>query len=92
GGVFMGTMGHFEMYGGVISGNTATEAGGGVHASSSFSMMGGVISGNTARNGGGVYLDYTYSNGSFYMSGGEISSNTAEWGDADVYETKTVAW
>jgi uncharacterized repeat protein (TIGR02543 family) len=68
------------MFGGEISGNTASSSssrGGGVCANGTFTMSGGEISGNTASSyayayGGGVCAD-----GTFTMSGGEISGNTA---------------
>ena len=61
----------FNMYGGVISNNTANR-GGGVYNNHTFTMYGGVISQNTANNGGGVYNSY-----SFTMTGGSIINNTA---------------
>jgi TolB-like protein len=68
--------GTFTMNGGTISGNTASDGGGGgVHINSGiFTMSGGTISGNgNARGGGGVYIQ----DGTFTMSGGTISNNIA---------------
>ena len=66
----------FTMYGGTISGNTATKVGGGVYQGEYviFTMYGGAISDNTVTNGssGGVYVFKT-----FTMNGGTISGNTA---------------
>jgi len=72
--------GHFRMYGGVIRGNHAGAAGGGVHVSNSrgvilFTMNGGEISENTSLNGGGVHL---LSNAHFAMYNGLITENTAQ--------------
>ena len=76
--------GTFELYGGIISGNTATTTGGGVQNSGVFRMYGGVISGNTAyMDGGGVCnID-----GTFEMHGGEISSNSARQSGGGVYSS-----
>ena len=78
-GVLVG--GTFNMYGGSITGNSASGSGygGGVSVSSgTFYMYGGSITGNKASGssyGGGVYV----ANGGskFTMSGGEITTNTA---------------
>ncbi|MDR0539273.1 MAG: hypothetical protein LBG74_02045, partial [Spirochaetaceae bacterium] len=69
GGVFVTAGGTFTMSGGTISGNTATQSGGGVHVNGNgngaFTMFGGTINGNTATiNGDGV----CFSNGTFTMS------------------------
>ena len=68
------TNGAFNMYGGIISGNTA-DNGGGVYSNNTFNMYGGVISENTANKGGGLYNNHT-----FTMYGGVISENTAKHG------------
>jgi hypothetical protein len=77
-GVNISNGGKFDMQGGTISGNTTSNAGGGVRISNgTFTMSDGEISGNTTSNaGGGVRI----SNGTFTMSGGEISGNTANGG------------
>jgi hypothetical protein len=63
------------MDGGTISGNEATDHGGGVEAKGTFMMNGGTISGNiTTYAGGGVFMDH---GASFTMSGGTISGNKA---------------
>jgi len=88
-GVWVFNGGHFVMYRGEISGNTAvydglisntTYVGGGVCNEGVFEMYGGVISGNTAYSGGGVY-NYM---GVFEMYGGVIFGNTSHYG-GDVY-------
>jgi uncharacterized repeat protein (TIGR02543 family) len=61
-----------------ITGNTASNCGGGVYSGGTFTMSGGEISGNSTSAsyqayGGGVYV----SSGTFTMSGGEISGNSA---------------
>ncbi len=70
------TSGTFNMYGGSITGNTAT-SGGGVYmdGGTTFNMYGGTITGNTAGNGrgGGVYMN----GGTFNMYGGSITNNRA---------------
>ena len=58
-----------------ITGNNATENGGGVYvigSSSTFEMTGGSITGNNAAYGGGVYTV-----NEFKMSGGSITGNNA---------------
>ena len=58
-----------------ITGNNATENGGGVYvvgSSSTFKMTGGSITGNNAAYGGGVYTV-----NEFKMSGGSITGNNA---------------
>ena len=72
--------GTFNMYGGSITGNTATDGrgrGGGVYVTSgggAFKMFGGSITGTKATDGGGVYVN----GGSFTMSGGSITGNKAD--------------
>lgn len=77
--------GCFNMYGGMISDNTADRHCGGVYVgstSSIFNMYGGTIMNNTAPdNGGGVYVSY----GTFHMYGGNISDNTAKNKGGGVY-------
>ena len=79
--------GTFNMYGGTITGNTASH-GGGVYVDgtgSTFTMNGGTISGNEATGSsgtsGGVYVS---NNGTFTMNGGTISGNTAGSTDGGV--------
>jgi uncharacterized repeat protein (TIGR02543 family) len=67
--------GRFTMNGGEISGNHATDRGGGVNVDGNnaiFTMRGGVISGNsTSFNGGGVYVfrgTFTMITGTIYGS------------------------
>ncbi len=75
GGVEVGDYDTFNMYGGVISGNTAMRDGGGVRVIGIFNMYGGEISGNSAReDGGGVGM---FSGGRFTMTGGIITGNNA---------------
>ena len=87
-GVQVGNGGTFNMYGGHITGNSATGSngvGGGVASYGPFNLYNGTISGNTASNrGAGVFIG---SNGSFAMYGGTISNNTANerGGGAFVY-------
>ncbi|MCL2135699.1 MAG: hypothetical protein FWH37_09195 [Candidatus Bathyarchaeota archaeon] len=86
----VGNMGVFEMYGGKISNNSASNgAGGGVGNSGIFDMYGGEISNNNALSitstnawgaGGGVY-----NSGTFSMSGGEICNNYVDYEGGGVY-------
>ena len=86
---------YFNIYGGTVSGNTATGDGGGVYvyssyayysSSSYFNMHGGTVSGNTATgSGGGVYVyayssSYSSSSSYFNMYDGTISGNDATTG------------
>ena len=67
--------GTLTMYGGTISGNTASINGGGVRVhDGTFSMYGGTISGNTASSYGGGVRVY---NSTFTMNGGTVSDNSA---------------
>ena len=80
--------GTFNMYGGSITGNTATDGkgrGGGVYVTSggAFKMFGGSITGNKATDGGGVYM--IGSNSKFTMKGGSITGNTADGNGGGVY-------
>ena len=80
--------GTFTMYGGEISGNSASN-GGGVYvggSKSTFTMNGNAsITGNTAKNGGGVGV---YSGATFEMNGNaSITDNNATTGNGGgVYE------
>ena len=76
----------FNMYGGVINGNSAYY-GGGVLNYGTFTMNGGTITGNNAEKGGGVR-----NSGMFNMYGGVISNNTAsesEEGGGGIYNSGT---
>ncbi|MDE7360779.1 MAG: leucine-rich repeat protein, partial [Oscillospiraceae bacterium] len=85
GGVFVDNGGTFKMYGGTISGATASNGGGVyVNTNGTFEMNGGTISGNkVAKNGGGVYVN----GGTFEMNGGTISGNTTPTYGGGVYVT-----
>ena len=87
-GVCINVASKFNMSGGEISGNKATNGGGvyincanSKYVGTEFNMSGGEISGNKATNGGGVYVwgDSTHEP-KFTMSGGEISGNEADTG------------
>ena len=87
-GVCINVESKFNMSGGEISGNKATNGGGvyincanSKYVGTEFNMSGGEISGNKATNGGGVYVwgDSTHEP-KFTMSGGEISGNEADTG------------
>ena len=85
-GVKVGVYSSFIMYGGSITGNTASNNGGGVNAGakeSSFIMYGGSITGNAAtNNGGGVNVGAT---STFTMCGGSITQNSATASGGGVY-------
>jgi len=79
GGVY--NCGVFTMFGGVISGNTATIGGGVLIVPGGvFGMEGGVVSDNKADYGGGVCID-----GTFNMYGGTITNNVATYHGGGVY-------
>lgn len=83
GGVFSsgvsGSSAFLTMNGGIITGNTATNTGGGVanRAYSQFVFNDGLISGNNTQIGGGVF---NIDDGGFWMFGGSITDNDAEEG------------
>ncbi|MDE6349854.1 MAG: hypothetical protein K2K67_02480 [Treponemataceae bacterium] len=69
--MFVWASGTFTMQNGEISGNTASNYGGGVYvwASSTFTMSGGEITGNTAGTSkNGVY-------GTFTQTGGTVQAD-----------------
>ncbi|MDR1324712.1 MAG: right-handed parallel beta-helix repeat-containing protein, partial [Treponema sp.] len=75
--------GTFTMYGGEISGNSASSWGGGVFIyNGAFIMHDGIISGNSSPNGGGVHLSDKCT---FTMKGGTISGNTTSTHGGGVY-------
>ncbi|MDE7167376.1 MAG: hypothetical protein K2O28_00845 [Clostridia bacterium] len=63
--------------GGEISGNTATQYGGGIYTCVELTMTDGKISGNNAITGAGMYITLLNSTATLTMNGGEISNNTA---------------
>ncbi|MCL2281559.1 MAG: hypothetical protein FWC25_02735 [Dehalococcoidia bacterium] len=81
----------FEISSGEISGNIATDNGGGVCNHGTFNLSGGIISNNTATNGGGIYNSNTISGNTNYydpvfeMSGGEVSGNIATDNGGGIY-------
>ena len=89
-GVYVERKGTLILSGGIISGNTVhNDGGGGVYNQGAFTMIGGKISNNTARDnsiygdGGGVY-----NVGTFKMSDGVISGNNASGMGGGVYNWK----
>ena len=92
GGVFVDGGGAFEMYGGMITNNTAAYGGGVyVRCNGSFDMYDGTIAGNAATlSGGGVYIaraeEEGDNGGTFNMSSGVISGNFAETGGGVLVE------
>ena len=82
GGVYVGSYGQagtFKMYGGKITGNTATNGGGVYVYEGTFDMDDGEISGNKTNSfGGGVQV--SRGNCVFTMRGGKIKDNTASSG------------
>ena len=71
--------GTYTMNSGTISGNTASNDGGGVYiygiGATSFKMNAGTITGNTASGNGGGVCDQ---NGKFTQTGGTVSGNTPD--------------
>lgn len=70
--------GTFIMYGGSITGNSATATGAGVSVwdNCTFNMYGGSITGNQAKEkGGGVMVN----GGAFHMYGGSITGNNSQY-------------
>jgi len=80
-GVWVGDRGTFEMNGGTIAANTATNGGGVFLGSGTFTMRGGTITGNTAQeNGGGVFAR----GGTFTKSGGIITGHNTDPSNGNV--------
>jgi hypothetical protein len=91
GGVYVYNSGTFNMNGGTISGNEATNGGGvNIYDSGTFTMNGGTISGNMAAHaGGGVYIDsgtFNKTGGTVYGSDGGANANTAGNNGAALYK------
>jgi uncharacterized repeat protein (TIGR02543 family) len=76
GGVYVSKNGTFTMNGGTITGNHASDNGGGVLNFGTFTMNGGTITGNESMHYGGGVLN----GGTFTKNGGTISGNTADRG------------
>ncbi len=77
--------GTFNMYDGLISGNTCSLGGGGVVVFGTFNMHGGEISDNTE---GGVFVNgFTDTTALFNMYGGSISGNRASVRGGGVYNS-----
>ena len=79
GGIYVGNGADVTVDDVVITGNVASNFGGGVYVSGKFNMDGGSINGNTANWGGGVLATAT-SGAEFTMTDGEISGNSATKG------------
>ncbi len=81
----------FTMFGGSISGNSASKLGGGVYnKDSTFVMYGGTISGNTSTfRGGGVANMKDKTGSTFTMMGGTISGNTSGRSGGGLYNGKS---
>ena len=94
-GVEVESGGTFNMYGGTITKNTATDTyGGGVYVvDGTFTMNGGTITDNTATNGGGVYVDDkgVYKDGATFTMNNtaSVSGNTANQGGGVYVESGT---
>ena len=86
GGVF--NHGTFTMYGGNITGNSASNYGGSVYNEGTFTMNGGSITGNSAIEAGGGVANY---DSSFTMKGGSIRENSAKSGGG-VYNCENVTF
>jgi hypothetical protein len=90
----IGNEGTLNLNGGSITGNTASQYGGGIYNNhwSIVNMDGGSITGNTANYGGGIYNDdgellpggnYAYLN----LNGGSITDNIASQYGGGIYST-----
>ena len=80
GGVYNGQGGTFNLYGGNIAGNSATNDGGGVSNYGTFTQFGGSIANNRAKFGGGMSSIET-----FNLYDGSITGNTAANTGGGVY-------
>lgn len=85
-GLYSNGKGKANVSGGTISGNTASENGGGVYSDGTVNLSGGTIKENTANaSGGGVY-----NKGTANLTGTNIESNTATTSGGGVYNAKTL--
>lgn len=75
GAVFVGENGIFQLEGGKIYGNYASNSGGGVTVNGTFLMTGGELSENYAAAGGGGVTVIGSSDADFSMEGGKIIKN-----------------
>ena len=76
GGINVHEKAELKLESGTISGNKASEDGGGVYVRGSLIMTGGTITGNTAEeDGGGICL---IDGSTFTLSGGAVTENTAD--------------
>lgn len=83
GGIYITAYAAADIEGGIISGNSASENGGGIGNCGVLNITGGEIKNNTASgNGGGIYaiLSSSTNKGIVTMSGGTISGNKAYGG------------
>ena len=71
------------MSGGSVTGNVASQDGGGIFADYPVRVTGGVISGNSAKYGGGYYFDEPDKKAE--LSGVTISGNTASEKGGGIY-------
>ena len=88
GGIFIDTGGSLTMRGGSITGNFATENGGGIYNRGTYLATSGTISNNQAQNGGGIYNDISGKLGDVAQSspfGLPISHNKATVNGGGVY-------
>ncbi len=80
GGILVNAGGELTIQGGTITGNTASELGGGIHNEGTTTIKGGTITGNTAGTyGGAIYSNKTL-NIVNMSSGVTLSGNTAQSG------------
>lgn len=83
GAVFVNEGGTLRIEGGTITGNHATERGGGIFVKGALDITGGSIRGNISdENGGGIYLNHHVDSA---ISGCSIAENTAKGNGGGIY-------
>lgn len=87
GNVHVNNSGSFVMYGGQISGGTASESGGNLYArsNSSVEIYGGVITGGNANTGGNIFAP-----GEFVMKNAVLTNGTVSEQWANLHVSKSV--
>ncbi len=89
GGINIGEEGTLNLQGGTVSGNKASEDGGGIYVHGTLNMIGGAVKDNRAdEDGGGIATD---SGSTINLQGGEVSDNKASKVGGGIVVNKSAA-